>query len=346
VVPAAEQVQDTAAALTAVLVDSYNDEKWGDLGDAYAAAGDSSAAEACWAIALLRDEYDQEWLDHRPDPGVIVDFLLARSLLLEDYIVGELARTAENRGNKTASQELFRLAWALDPADPEWSDMHKGEQVPASYATPIAEARAASERRTREQSAQSAMASLRADPSYAYAWGSTGDQLLSIGDTARATLLFSMAHALDPNGGWKRYREVDRARAAEAVRALGITDDETVGRLASSSSAAGSADAAEALYALALEMDPTDPQWKMEVEQGTATTSRAWFFPFVNVLVAAGLALYGARRGRTRRAELGLEEKPKKTKAEGWKMEFPPIKEKLAAGWQLGDKPPDATGTA
>jgi hypothetical protein len=44
--------------------------------------------------------------------------------------------------------------------------------------------------------------------------------------------------------------------------------------------------------------------------------------------------------------ELGLEEKPKRTKEEGWKMEFPPIKEKLAAGWQLGEKPPDATGTA
>jgi hypothetical protein len=33
------------------------------------------------------------------------------------------------------------------------------------------------------------------------------------------------------------------------------------------------------------------------------------------------------------------------TKAEKWKMEFPPIKEKLAAGWNLGDKPPDAAST-
>jgi len=238
------------------------------------------------------------------------------------------------------------LAWALDPADPEWSDMHKGEQVPASYATPIAQARAAQERRQREQSAQTAMSSPRADPSYAYAWGSAGDQLLGIGDTARATLMLSMATALAPNGGWKRYPEVDESKAADAVRAVGITDDETVGRLASTASAAGSSDAAKALYTLALEMDPTDPQWKMELEQGSASSPRVWLFPFVNVLAAAGLALYGARRGRTRRMELGLAEKPKKTKGEGWKMEFPPIKEKLAAGWQLGEQPPDATGTA
>lgn len=341
-----DQPQDTTAQLAATLGDAYNDEQWGDLGDAYAAAGDSTAASACWAIALLRDEYDQEWIDHRPDPTLIVDFLLAHGLLLEDYIVGELARTAENRGNKSASRELFELAWALDPTDPEWSDMHKGEQVPAEYATPIARARAAQERRQQEQAAEGALANLRSDPSDAYAWGNAGDQLLSIGDTARATLMLSMADALDHTGGWRRSSDVDRSRAADAVRALGLTDDEAVGRLASSARTSGSADAAQALYALALELDPDDPEWKMEVEgAGAGGPSRAWLFPLVNLLIAAGAALYGARLGRERRKKLGLAERPKQTKGEGWKMEFPPIKEKLASGWQLGDKPADATGT-
>jgi tetratricopeptide (TPR) repeat protein len=350
VAPATDQPADTATHLATTVSNSYNDEEWGDLGDAYAAAGDATAANACWAVALLRDEYDQEWIDHRPDTRLIVDFLLSRSILLDDQFVGELARAAENRGETTASRQLFDLAWALDPADPEWQDMNKGRQIPAAYASVIATARTNEEETQRAAAITGALSLILMDPVLAYNWNDAGNQALAANDTALAMRLIGMAHIMDPTGGWSvQYpgAYTDPKGAAEAVRAVGITDDEAVGRLAKDLKARGQDEAAGSLFALALELDPDDPEWQAEVERAESGGGGTnWILLSINALVVLGASLYGVYLGRARRRKLGLADKPRKTKNEGWKMEFPPIKEKLAAGWQLGDQPADATGSS
>jgi tetratricopeptide (TPR) repeat protein len=326
----------------------YDDEAWGDLGDAYAALGDSTAADACWAVARLRDTYDDEWLDHDPDPRLIADFLLARDITTDDAFVGEMARTADYEGFSSASRMLFDLAWALDPADPEWSDMNKGREIPAAYVSAIAAARAEQERLVREEALQTSIASILMDPQTAYNWGNAGSEARILGDSARGRLFLSMAHFIEPMGGYDGQiggDVLDPERAGEAVRAVGITDDETVGRLANDIDTRGQAEAARSLFALALEMDPDDPEWRMKVEEPERAGFPTWVVPIVNLVLAAGLALLGARMGRDRRRKLGLAEKPRKTKGLGWRMEFPPVKEKLAAGWQLGDQPADAVNT-
>ncbi|MDP2955077.1 MAG: hypothetical protein Q8N53_01535, partial [Longimicrobiales bacterium] len=340
--------QDTTVLLASVMSNAYDDEMWGDLGDAFAAQRDSASAEACWAVALLRDPYDMEWLDHRPDPSLIPDFVLARGLLFDDQIVGEMARMADSEGYSSASRALFDLAWALDPSDGEWQDMNKGRQIRSDFATAIAEARQAQERRTRELAVESYLVSLRSDLTGGWNWGSAGNEYWNGGDTAKARLFLGMAHLLDPMGSWTGGSlEMDAAQATEAVRALGVTDDEAVGRLANTLRTSGEEEVARGLYALALELDPDDPEWRMQIEGEPDTggaLARGVIYA-ISLLSGALLGWYGAIMGRDRRRKQGLREKPKPTKGEGWKMEFPPIKEKLAAGWSLGDQPADATGT-
>jgi hypothetical protein len=162
--------------------------------------------------------------------------------------------------------------------------------------------------------------------------------------------LLGMAHIMDPTGGWSAQYPgayTDPAGAAEVVRLVGITDDEAVGRLAKDLDSRGRDEAAASLYALALELDPDDPEWRAEVEEaGSGGGGVHWIFLIVSLVGVVAASLYGAYLGRERRRKLGLADSPKKTRKESWKMEFPPIKEKLAAGWQLGDQPADATGTS
>jgi hypothetical protein len=108
-------VDDARAAVQAAI---NSDEAWGDLGDAYLAAGDGALAQGCYTIARIKDTADSEWVQKATAMSGAVDALRAVGVT-DDEWVGDLGDLAVAHGAALANS-LYTFAISLDPADEEW----------------------------------------------------------------------------------------------------------------------------------------------------------------------------------------------------------------------------------
>ncbi|HEY0021499.1 MAG TPA: hypothetical protein VGB24_01260 [Longimicrobium sp.] len=224
-----------------------NDELWGDLGDAYAAAGQPQAAEGAYAVARLLDFGDGEWRDHAPDLTAAAAAVRAAGIR-DDQWVGNLGDRADRQDAPLAARELYRLAAELDAGDPEWRGRLNLDAV------------------------RSAERRVRSDPTANEAWGDLGDAYAVTGQPTAAEEAYALALLLDPlDYEWQQHQP-SLSRATAAVRRLGITNDEWVGDLGDRAVQQGEPLVGRELYRMALELDPDDEEWPKKVGEHVGVT--------------------------------------------------------------------------
>ena len=242
----------SSAAASRVRSNLNDDEAWGDLGDEYSRSGDRSMAEGAWAVARILDPDDSEWSGHGPDLDLAA-YAIERLGVTDDEWVGDLGDAADRLGWGSAAQALFRRALALDPDDGEWigkvrtTGSKSSGTIGRSGAVNLVPAR----------TVNAVRANLRDDE----AWGDLGDAFSNAGIPEAAEGAWSVARILDQDDGEWSGHAPELTYAPLAIEELGITDDEWVGDLADLANGAGWDAAAQALYRLALRLDPDDGEW-------------------------------------------------------------------------------------
>jgi tetratricopeptide (TPR) repeat protein len=99
-------------------------------------------------------------------------------------------------------------------------------------------------------------------------WGDLGDSYQSAGNYGMADACWAVARVLDPGDSEWSGHSPNLDQAAWGIQQLGITDDEWVGDLGDTAQTQGWYSAAQALYRLALNLDPDDSEWQGKVGGG------------------------------------------------------------------------------
>ena len=253
--PAPEQTS-IASERSRVEANLRDDEAWGDLGDEYRAAGDSWSAEGCYAVALLLDTSDFEWQGHNPSLSRSVD-ILRQLYVRDDEFIGDLGDSARDRFNdRSTACALYRLALDLDPSDPEWgsnvSDCGGGTPSGGgpSYGSGL----------------DGQINLVRSNVSDDEEWGDLGDMYRERNDSRSAEGCYAVARLIDTDDfEWRNHNPM-LSRSLDMLRQLNIREDEFIGDLGDSARDTFSdRSTACALYRLALDLDPSDPEWGSNV---------------------------------------------------------------------------------
>ena len=323
---------DTSELAELAGVEVYDAEIWGRLGALLAEEGEADLAESCYAVARLVDPGDGQWQDRNPQLWTAV-IMLREVGVSNDEWIGDLGDTAQNLGNPRAAQLLYELALELDPSDPEWVG-HVGSGPP----TPILPPEVMPQAET-----------LRWNWGNASLWGDLGDAFATIDDPESADQCYAIARLLEPNNSVWLEKNPDLSGAVPMLNRVGLRDDEIVGGMGDEARRMGAEDAAQSLYLMAVDMDGVDLEWRYKaglLQSFRNPAVRALVVYFIGgPLFGLLLAFAGARYGRQKRQKRGRPEKVKKTKPISWRMQFPPVKTKLDAGWELGETPAEAAGS-
>ena len=313
-------------------VDVYDAEIWGQLGALLAEEGEADLAESCYAVARLVDPGDGRWQDRNPQLWTAV-IMLREVRISDDEWIGDMGDTAQSLGNPRAAQLLYELALELDPSDSEWVG-HVGSGPPTPILPP-------------EVMPQAEI--LRWNWGNASLWGDLGDAFATIDDPESADQCYAIALLLEPNNSVWLEMNPDLSGAVPMLRRVGLRDDEIVGGMGDEARRMGAEDAAHSLYLMAVDMDGVDLEWRYKAgffqSFGNPALRAVAMYLVGTPLLGLLLAFAGARYGRRKRQERGRPEEVKKTKPLSWRMQFPPVKAKLDAGWELGETPAEAAGS-
>jgi len=270
----------------AVLQDPNNDELWGDLGDAYLAAGRREEAIEAYMRAAQLDPSDSEWrtalsnLGLPPQAymgsfvGVNPDGTFPNGRLhpqeaqvvsdpTNDEVWGDLGDAYLAAGMEEQAVIAYVRAATLDPSDSEWQRAlsNLGQDAMAGAGIVVAGMNddllvVSGERHPLEEQA---MANLSNDE----IWGDLGDLYRNLGRTEDARLAYTKANQLDPGDSeWvsalSRLREVSDITEAEL---LAMESDEAVGDLSDTLWEGDRRELACKGYLHALQLDSGDSEW-------------------------------------------------------------------------------------
>lgn len=119
------------------------------------------------------------------------------------------------------------------------------------------------------------LARLRTQPDQDEVWGLLGRAYARQGSGQLADGFYAVALLLDPEDWEWRSKAPNLENAVLALARADIRDDEWIGKLADKAMMRGAADAAQALYSLALKLDPEDQEWvqKLSISKSASRAS-------------------------------------------------------------------------
>ncbi|MDP2954858.1 MAG: hypothetical protein Q8N53_00440, partial [Longimicrobiales bacterium] len=270
--PAQGLTQTAVELINSLRLSPSQDEVWGDLGDAYDNAGNSGAAEGCWAVALLLDPSDSEWQGHSPDLALADEVVLGAGIL-DPWFAGNLGDAAGAAGDDQARQSLYQLALAMDPGNPSWQSMANG-QPPAELVAAVAAVRARVGSPgmgvpggvpggvSSSQGNSSLAANVRSNPRDDELWGDLGDEYSAQGNSRSAGGCWAVALLLDPSDSEWQGHSPNAGLADDALLEVGVLDASFANELANDASNEGYSDASDALNRLAAAIEPKNPSWQ------------------------------------------------------------------------------------
>jgi tetratricopeptide (TPR) repeat protein len=247
--------------LLALLRDSTDDERIGDLADALRAAGREPEACETYLRAFEIDPGDSEWqgaLEPCEGVGDIFDAAADRAVASgDDERIGDAADALLARGNESRACELYRQALSLDPDDSEWIEKVGRCDGGGFEPTDGVVGGVVGGLGSREPENDSLVA--------------LGREALARGDRAGAITHFEAAlldAPADRDARTALMALTGRTLIAilESAAARAAQDDELLGDLADAYLEAGRRDDAVRAYERAAAIDPDDSEWQRKLD--------------------------------------------------------------------------------
>jgi tetratricopeptide (TPR) repeat protein len=208
---------------------------WVRMGDALSALSPAQA-QGFYAVARLSGPDSEELAAKVSDLTTALPALRAAGTSDAAWLVS-LAGSAYSLGSTAVSRELYQMAGAINPTNPDFSRLREATKAIEENAPRLSTATTVE------------------------AWISIGDAYEVVGDAQRAAACYGVARLIAPDESNLLSKPANLTDAVALLKSKNIQDDEWIGDRGDVAVQIGATAEALEIYRWAAEVDPADSEW-------------------------------------------------------------------------------------